>query len=126
VSSDNNDFSQYLIEYTKNATPKSLLSILWDNCRYIFLMFIATLLLTIANLGKGSPTKPSIFGFERCSVASFVWFFTCMILMLWTSFFGYLGLKKKQYAKEHEQNQECIANDNENEGKSQPFIFPKF
>lgn len=59
-------------------------------------MLIATILLTVANLGKGSPTKPSIFGFERCSVASFSWFFCCMGLMLWTSFFGYLGIKNRE------------------------------
>ena len=94
--SGNNDFSEYLIEYKKNKKPKSLCSILFDNCKYIGFMFLATILLTIANLGKGSPTKPSIFHFERCSVASFSWFFCCMGLMLFTSFFGYLGIKARE------------------------------
>jgi hypothetical protein len=77
-------------------------------------MLIATMLLTLANLGKGSPTKPSIFGFERCSSASFIWFFSCMVLMLWTAFFGYLGLKKRQIISEEKGE---ILNQEETGGK---------
>lgn len=105
-NSDQKDFSDYLLDYKKTVKPKSLWRIMVENSRYIGLMLVATVLLTIANLGKGAPTKQSILGFERCSWQSFTWFFVCMALMLWTAYFGYLGMKRRQYEEDENQDPE--------------------
>ena len=63
-------------------------------------MLVATILLTLSNLGKGGPGKPSIFGFKRCSLLSFGWFFFCLILVCLTSLFGYFAYKKDEKNKE--------------------------
>jgi uncharacterized membrane protein SpoIIM required for sporulation len=100
-----NEFNEYLLNHKQSTKPKSLLAILWENAWYISIMLFSTFLLTLSNLGKGGPKKPSIFGFERCSFLSFAWFFLCLVLICLTSLFGYVAYKKEQSEKSQlEQN----------------------
>lgn len=99
LSKTENEFNDYLLNYKKSTKPKNLFAILWENSWYISIMLFSTFLLTLSNLGKGGPKKPSIFGFERCSFLSFAWFFLCLILICLTSLFGYFAYKKEQSEK---------------------------
>jgi uncharacterized membrane protein YfcA len=89
----NNDIKPEKETQLKEIPYPSLWSLLWEVKLVIFFVIICFSLMIIANLGKGSNDKPSVFNFENCSIFAIVFYSICMIPMMLIAYLAFNKLR---------------------------------
>ena len=81
-------------ESAKTKIP-NIFVLLWKRYKIFLLVLLAYGLMVMANLGRGTPSNPSVFGFTRCSPITFIFFGFCIFLIIMIAIIGFQLLKIK-------------------------------